>query len=47
MASLSKDGDGWRITFDDPETKRRRTIRLKTPKRAAESIKARVEAMVS
>ncbi len=47
MASLSKDGNGWRILFVCPTTKKRRTIRTgKCAKKNAETAKNMVETLV-
>ena len=47
MASLSKDGTGWRILFVCPTTKKRRTIRIgKCAKKNAETIRNMIEQLV-
>ena len=47
MASLSKDGSGWRIRFVCPTTKKRRTIRTgKCSKKNAETTRSMVERLI-
>ncbi len=47
MASLSKDGAGWRILFVCPTTKKRRTIRTgRCAKKHAETTRSQVEKLV-
>ncbi|GAB4127875.1 MAG: hypothetical protein Kow0040_01950 [Thermogutta sp.] len=47
MASLAKDGSGWRIVFTDPDG-RRKTLRLgRVDKKAGESIRGHVEALLA
>ncbi len=47
MASLSKDGSGWRILFVCPETKKRRTVRTgRCAKKNAETAKNMIERLI-
>ena len=47
MASLSKDGSGWRILFVCPTTKKRRTIRTgKCAKKNAETARNMIERLI-
>ena len=47
MASVSKDGKGWRVCFTDPDGKRK-TLRLgAVDKKTAESIRCHVEALLA